>query len=166
MRKGEILTLKWENIDLANGFILLPKTKNGDRREIPINGTLKALFQSLPRRLDGGYLFYHHKTGEKYDEVKRSFARSCKDAKIMDLHFHDLRHTFASHLVMAGVDLTSVTELLGHKSLAMTMRYAHLAPSHKVKAAEILDSTLNKTPNYTENYTVGSQRAFWCSLTL
>jgi integrase len=54
-----------------------------------------------------------------------------------------MRHTFASHLIMAGVDLTTVKELLGHKTLTMTLRYAHLAPSHKVKAVEILDNTIN-----------------------
>lgn len=145
MRRGEILNLKWDDVDLRHGFILLHTTKNGERREIPINNTLRHTLQSLTRRLDIPYVFFDSKTGKPYQEVKRSFATACKRAGITDLHFHDLRHTFASQLVMAGVDITSVKELLGHKTLTMTLRYSHLAPSHKVKAVDILDKTLNGT---------------------
>lgn len=145
MRKGEILSLKWDkNVDLRHGFILLEVTKNGERREIHINDTLKDVFLSLPRRIDGGHVFYDPITGKPYQDVKRSFASALKRAKITDFKFHDLRHTFASHLVMAGVDITTVKELLGHKSLTMTLRYAHLAPNHKSKALDILDQTLNE----------------------
>ena len=77
---------------------------------------------------------------------------------IKDFHFHDLRHTFASHLVMAGVDLTTVSRLLGHKSLTMTLRYAHLAPAHMTKALEILDSTLNDKPTAQLLHNLGVSR--------
>jgi site-specific recombinase XerD len=134
-RKSEILNLRCDtHIDLNHGFILLDKTKNGDRREIPINATLKAVLQGLTRRLDIPFVFYNKATGKPYKDVKKSFATACRKAGIKDFHFHDLRHSFASHLVMAGVDLTTVKELLGHKDIKMTLRYAHLAPSHKVKA--------------------------------
>jgi len=144
MRKGEILSLKWENVDMNHGFILLTDTKNGERREIPINETLMTTLKGLPRRIDGKYVFYDPHTDKPYQDVKRSFNTACKKVGIYDFHFHDLRHTFASHLVMAGVDITTVKELLGHKSLAMTMRYAHLAPAHKVKAVSVLDGALNE----------------------
>jgi len=151
MRKSEILNLVWDRVDLRNGFILLDQTKNGERREIPINATLRESLAELfkgtkerPRRLDVPYVFYDPSNGKAYKDVKRSFHSACKRAKIKDFRFHDLRHTFASHLVMAGVDLTTVKELLGHKQLTMTLRYAHLAPSHKVKAVDILDSALNE----------------------
>jgi site-specific recombinase XerD len=84
--------------------------------------------------------------GKPYQDVKRSFHTALRRSGIKDFHFHDLRHTFASHLVMAGVDLTTVKELLGHKTLTMTLRYAHLAPTHKVKAVDILDKAINNTP--------------------
>ena len=142
MRKSEILLLKWDNVDLKHGFILLEITKNGERREIPINPTLRSVLQGITRRLDVPYVFFD-KTGNAYQNVKRSFATALRRAKIQDFKFHDLRHTFASHLVMAGVDITTVKELLGHKSLTMTLRYAHLAPGHKVKALDLLDITIN-----------------------
>lgn len=145
MRRGEILGLKWdEHIDLKHGFILLNKTKNGERREIPINDTLRSVFQGLTRRLDVSYVFYDPITGNPYQDVKRSFKTALKKVKIQDFHFHDTRHTFASHLVMAGVDITTVSRLLGHKSLTMTLRYAHLAPAHMQKAVNILDNALNE----------------------
>jgi len=92
---------------------------------------------------------YNSKVGKPYKDVKRSINSACRRAGISGFIFHDLRHAFASHLVMAGVDLTTVKELLGHKTIAMTMRYAHLAPSHKVKAVNILDETLKGKPKHT-----------------
>ena len=147
MRKREVLFLKWDNVDLRNGFILLELTKNGERREIPINDTVREVFQSIIRRLDVPFVFYDPRVGNPYQDVKRSFPSACRRAGIKDFRFHDCRHTFGSQLVMAGIDLTTVKELLGHKTIAMTMRYAHLAPSHKVKAVCILDDTLKgKSP--------------------
>ena len=143
MRKSEILNLRRdENLDLkhgAYGFILLKKTKNGERREIPINETLRETLDGLIPRLDVPYVLYDPGTGMPYKDIKRSFNSACGRAGIKDFHFHDLRHTFASHLVMAGKDLVVVKELLGHRTLTMTLRYAHLAPSHKMNAVEVMD---------------------------
>lgn len=154
MRKGEILSLKWENVDTRHGFILLDRTKNGERREIPISETLKTILLNITRRLDIPYVFYDHKTGNRYQDVKRSFSTAIRRARIHDFHFHDLRHTFASHLVMAGIDLTTVSRLLGHKTLTMTLRYAHLAPAHMVKAIDVLDTTLNGKPDIQSKSTI------------
>jgi integrase len=146
MRKGEILSLTWDNVDLRHGFILLEITKNGERREIPINETLRAALSGIMRRLDTPHVFYNADTGTPYVNLHKPFQSALKRAKIKDFRFHDLRHTFASHLVMAGVDITTIKELLGHKTLTMTLRYAHLAPSHKVKAVNILDDSLTFSP--------------------
>ncbi|MBI5810815.1 MAG: site-specific integrase [Deltaproteobacteria bacterium] len=140
MRKEEILSLEWgRHVDLKHGFILLDVTKNGERREVPMNETVKAALKGLLRRIDSPYVFTNNK-GKRFKNVKRSFTSACRRAGIKDFRIHDLRHTFASQLIMAGADLTTVKELLGHKSLSMTLRYAHLAPSHKLKAVEMLDA--------------------------
>jgi integrase len=140
MRKGEILGLTWERVDRINSLILLDITKNGERREIPINSTLRTAFEErVLTNINGSPYVFCDNSGKPFDDVKRSFASACTKAGIKDFHFHDLRHTFASQLVMKGVDITTVKELLGHKTLTMTLRYAHLAPSHKLKAVEMLD---------------------------
>jgi integrase len=69
MRKGEILNLQWDNVDLRHGFILLNRTKNGERKEIPINATLRATLEALPRRLDGGYIFFDPRSDKPYQKV-------------------------------------------------------------------------------------------------
>jgi integrase len=90
MRRGEILTLKWDNVDLKHGFILLDRTKNGERREIPINETLRNTLERLIRRLDSPYVFYDHATGKPYQDLKRSFKKACKRAGVTDFHFCDI----------------------------------------------------------------------------
>ncbi len=156
MRLSAILNLKWSQVDLNQGFILLDITKNGERREIPIDKTLEEMFNRMPRGFESKYVFTG-KDGDPYKSVKRSFSTALQKAGIIDFRFHDLRHTFSSHLVMAGVDLTSVKELLGHKSLAMTTRYAHLSPSHKRKAVNTLDNVLNNPQKEAPLHSFSSQ---------
>jgi len=137
-----------------HGFILLDTTKTGERREIPIDNTLKEMFNEMPRGFESKCVFTG-KDGDTYKSVKRSFNTALKKAEISNFRFHDLRHTFASHLVMTGIDLVTVKELLGHKSLTMTLRYAHLSPGHKVKAVEMLDNTLSGMSSIQKVYNFG-----------
>jgi len=139
MRKGEILSLTWGQVDMRNGFIRLDVTKSGYGRNVPINETLRKCLNSLPRHLRSDWVFCDAQGG-RFLDVKRSFSSACKRAGIKDFRFHDLRHTFASQLVMAGVDLMTVKELLGHRTLAMTLRYSHLAPEHSSRAVCVLDT--------------------------
>ena len=139
MRRDEILKLTWNRVDLRNRIILLDKTKNHERREIPVNDTLHAMLYNTVRNLKTDFVFYNPITLKPFDRLDRSWHTALSKAKIVDFHFHDLRHTFASRLVMAGVSLTAVKELLGHKSIAMTLRYSHLAPEHLKEAVSVLD---------------------------
>jgi integrase len=153
MRKDEILSLEWErHVDLTHGVILLDKTKNRHQHGIPINLTLRSTLQNLVRRIDSPYVFTGT-TGKRFHDVKRAFHSAYRRAEIKNFTFHDLRHTFVSHLVMAGVDLLTVKELLGHKSLKMTLRYAHLSPSHKAKALSVLAEALGHEPTIQKLYT-------------
>lgn len=141
MRKSEILGLKFEQVDFRHQFIFLEITKNGKRREIPMNSTLRATLEAIPHSPESEYVFTD-RNGKPFKDVKRSFKTALRKAGIADFRFHDMRSTFCSHLVMAGVDLTSVKELMGHQSLNMVMRYAALSPSHRADAVKVLDKRL------------------------
>lgn len=126
-RKGEILGLKWEDVDLKNRMIRVEKTKTNERRIIPISeGLFKHLLEMSHKNKNGkGFVFASFKIN-----LRRNFEAGLKRAGIDDFRFHDLRHTFASHLVMSGAGLKVVQELLGHKTMAMTVRYSHVSQDH------------------------------------
>jgi integrase len=129
MRKGEILGLTWDRVDLSRGVFILTKTKAKRRREVPMNLIVYKVVSALPRT--GPRLFGR--------SVRTAFGAAVKRAGLKDFHFHDLRHTFASWLTMKGRPLKEVSELLGHHSITMTERYAHLAPEHLKQAVAVLE---------------------------
>jgi integrase len=142
MRAGEILHLRWDQVDFNNGLITVDKTKSGEARKIPMNEDLTRTLQKIKLQTasDSGYVFCKA-DGKPYGSVKKAFGtvrRKLIEEGIQYFRFHDLRHTFASHLVMNGVDLVSVKELLGHRTIKMTMRYAHLSQDHKRRAVASL----------------------------
>ena len=137
MRKGEILGLKWRDIDIKRNIIHLLDTKNGEKREVPMNEITQKTIIGVLKHPDSQYVFCN-KDGQPYGDIKKSFLTAVNKSGIVNFHFHDLRHTFASQLVMSGVDLNTVRELLGHKSLEMTLRYSHLSPDHKKRAVDLL----------------------------
>ncbi len=137
MRKGEILGLKWRDVDVVHKTIHLLDTKNGEKRDVPMNDIVIKTIIAVPKRKDSAYVFCNQ-DGEPYGDIKKSWLTAVNKSDIIDFHFHDLRHTFASQLVMSGVDLNTVRDLLGHKSLEMTLRYSHLSPDHKQRAVDTL----------------------------
>jgi len=159
MRRGEILSLKWDQI--RNGLIYLEKTKTNESRQIPINDTLEQLFRGIRRRQQlrskhvftfvncGGAMKDPEKNaqcmkllkdeGVPVHEVKNAFRTACKRAGIENFRFHDLRHTFASQMILKGGSLKVVQEILGHKTMTLTLRYAHLSQEHKKEAVNLLN---------------------------
>ncbi len=142
MRRGEILSLKWHDIDFRRNVIHLYNTKNSEKREVPMNEMAKTALIRTKKHPESAYVFCNGR-GEPFKDIKKSFLQTLKKSGIVDFRFHDLRHTFASHLVMSGVDLNTVRELLGHKSLEMTLRYSHLSPDHKKRAVDILSRRMD-----------------------
>jgi len=126
--------LKWEHIDFGSGVITLPRSKHGESRHIRMNSLLVKTLKTVRKLADAPYVFPCEPPDKLFPEI-------CKQAKVSNFTWHCLRHTFASRLVMRGVDLRTVQELLGHKSIMTTMRYAHLAPQHQAEAVERLVGT-------------------------
>jgi integrase len=133
-------------VDLTHKDLHIPNSKNGQGRHIPLNAEARAAFERLRKGKIGegpipiapeGPIFVGC-GGERLLGPRHWFEGAVKKAGIRNFTWHDLRHTFASRLVMADVDIRTVAELMGHKSIQMTMRYAHLAPEHKLVAVERL----------------------------
>ncbi len=142
LRRGEVFNLKWTDIDFRQKQLTVEGTtaKSGQTRHIPLNKEAFKLLENWKLQSDGLFVFSSPVTGNKFDNVKRSWEALRERAGLPDFWFHDLRHTFASKLVMAGQDLYVIKELLGHSTIQMTERYAHLAPDLKASAVEFLVS--------------------------
>jgi integrase len=138
MRRGEILNLKWGQVDFEYNFIELLDTKSGKARKIPISPTLNDTFKSIEQTSE--YVFINPQTKEPYQDIKKSFNKVVGSAKIANFRFHDLRHTVATRLVESGIDLLVVQEILGHSKIETTMRYAHPVPKRKLEAINVFDT--------------------------
>ncbi len=149
-RKSELLSLRWANVDFRHRLIKVEAayTKTHEARSVPMTETLTATLKSLKMFAADDST----STVFGYRNVTKTFARAVTRAGLVNFTFHDLRHTFASRLVMAGVDLATVKELMGHKHITMTLRYTHLAPGHKRSAIAVLDHIIEKVP---ANFTTG-----------
>jgi integrase len=147
MRPSEQYGLTWDRVDLFGRRVTVPRSKNGKARHIPLNSEALAAFRVLAQRSPNGAgpVFVNLK-GEKLEGYKHWFNPAVERAGLVDFTWYCLRHTFASRLVMAGVDIRTVAELMGHKTIQMTMRYAHLAPEHNLAAVESLISFNSSKP--------------------
>ncbi len=129
-RQGELLSLKWQDVGLDRGVAIVHHSKNGERRALAITGLADQVLRewSAVRRIDCDLVF-HNRHGKPLFP-KYAWADALAEAEIEDFRFHDLRHTFVSYLAMSGATLAELAEALGHKTLAMVKRYAHLTEGH------------------------------------
>jgi integrase len=160
MRPSEQYALVWDRVDLTRRVLTIPNSKNGNTRHIPLNSVALAALQQLFGRSCGQGLVFVSTRGEPLQGYKHWFGTAAETAGIRDFTWYCLRHTFASRLVMAGVDLRTVAELMGHKTIQMTMRYAHLAPAHKLEAVErLVDRGRQVSATDTKTDTSASQQS-------
>lgn len=149
-RKEEMLGLEWRRVDMENKLIYLDgiHTKAGKRRSIPLNeGALDALKGRLAYRAEAcpaSPWVFARSSGERVACIRKGFEAACERSGIKDFVIHDLRHTCAAHLISAGVALAEVRDLLGHSTITMTERYAHLAPARVRDAVGVLDGLREK----------------------
>lgn len=141
LRRGELFSLKWHDVNLQakNLTVAGEVTKTTETRHVPLNSealsTLEKWRKQHPRKV--GYVF-PGQDGGRMTDVKTAWIELLKNAGVEDFRWHDMRHDFASRLVMAGVPLNTVRDLLGHSDIKMTLRYAHLAPDSKAAAVELI----------------------------
>jgi integrase len=139
LRRGELLALRWESIDFKRRMLTVEggTAKSRQTRHVPLNDEATGLLNRWREQTGGGYRIFEVRTG-----FKTAWAKLLKHAHITKFRWHDLRHHFASRLVQLGVPLNTVRDLLGHSSVAMSLRYAHLAPDQRREAV----AKLNQKP--------------------
>jgi integrase len=145
-RRGEIMNLRWPDVDLPRGLAILQETKNGERRSLPLVGysleLLKAYREKGVRHLGSDLVFPDARDPSKPFNFRALWYRAIKQAEIANFRFHDLRHTAASYLAMGGATLAEISHVLGHKSLSMVARYAHIADNHASGVVEKMNAKM------------------------
>lgn len=144
MRQGEILGLKWADVSLEKHHIILHETKNGERRRVPLVGLAHTELKRLNkvRRIDTDMIFPHNRKKAEPMNIWGSWNDAVTAAKLKDFRFHDLRHSAASYLAMNGASLAEIAEVLGHKTLQMVKRYAHLSEAHTSKVVAAMNERI------------------------
>ena len=143
MRQAEVMTLTWQQINIERGTITLFKTKNGEIRVVPLVGFAKQLILQLSkvRKLNNPYIFDgRHKSHAQFP--RKAWETAVRKSDITDFHFHDCRHSAASELAMNGASLHEIAAVLGHKTLAMVQRYAHLSEQHTMSVVERMNEAV------------------------
>lgn len=154
LRAKNLIGLRWRDIDLERGVCTIPLTKSGDTLRLELDPQVTAILKSLPR--NGGYVFARANGNPPWD-FTHTFTAAVRRAGLSDLRLHDLRHTFASRLAMAGESVRTIQEVGGWKTLSMAQRYAHLGESHRRTALAKLTLTGFTVPTGTTTGTTPSE---------
>jgi len=144
LRLGEILKLKWEEVDLENGILNLPVRKNRRMLELPLNDKALSVVRGWHGIRKSDLVFYNPETGGQWKDLWLGLKKACRKAGLADVTWHTFRHTFASRLNANGADLVTVKELLGHADIKTTMRYAHTNREAKTSAVQRLGRRSDK----------------------
>lgn len=146
LRANELFSLKVSDVDFHRDVLYIKHTKTDEDREVPLNDTARELLRELipTYRKGGEFLFTNPKTCTKYTTIKTAWRSACRDANISDLRFHDLRHTFGTRAADAGVPLPAIRDVMGHKSIQITERYAHATDEGKRRAVEAIHKQSKK----------------------
>jgi len=144
MRRGEILNLKWSDVDFNRAWVTIQETKNGERRGVPLAGAALGAMRdhNQVRRLDSDYVFPMKHSSTKPTDIRRAWERARLAAELKDFRFHDLRHSAASYLAMNGASPSEIADILGHKSLQMVKRYAHISNEHRRSVVESMNNKI------------------------
>jgi integrase len=144
-RRGELLKLRWSNVDFGLNLINFTETKTNRDRSVPMEPIVReALLELSQHSGNAEYVFTNPDSGTRYTDVKKSFSAACREAGITNFTFHDLRHTFGTRLADAGVDVVKIKELMGHASIVTTMRYIHATDQGKRGAIVVLSEYRQK----------------------
>ena len=139
LRIGEILSLRWENVDMERNLLSIFALKTHKTRTVPINSDARRVLEVWAMGRKNEFVFYNHETGKPFVDLDAGLALACRKAGIEGVTWHKLRHTFASRLVNRGVDIVTVQQLLGHSTVVTTMRYTHTNLDSKRNAVAKLE---------------------------
>jgi len=147
-RASELLSLTWAEVDFSREVITVRAAyaKNGEARSVPMNAVLTETLKAIRINATDDGAVFRSRHGTSYKSFRSAFEKAVHKAELVDFTFHDLRHTFASRLVMVGENLPTVKELMGHKDISMTLRYTHLSSDHKRQAVRQLERFGHQVP--------------------
>lgn len=146
LRVNELFSLKREDVDFHRDVLYIKHTKTDEDREVPLNDTARELLRGLiqDERKGGEFLFTNPNTGTRYTTIKTAWLTACRNAGLSNLRFHDLRHTFGTRAADAGVPLPAIRDVMGHRSIQTTERYAHATDEGKRRAVEAIHTQSKK----------------------